>query len=246
MTRSRSSGLADFDPDPEKTVRKNLRKIKEILHNSPPRSRREGVESSRMDNNPIVPPRADEAVEPLNVDPALIGNGVNPPVAPRTMMDYCRPNLDGASTSIARPRVQANTFEIKPSIIQMLQQSVQFDGFNDEDPNTHLQQFLEICDTFKISGVSEDAIRLQLFPFTLRSNAKQWLNVMPRNSINTWQEMAELFMKKYFPPSRTAKLRADVSSFAQMDSETLYEAWERWKELLRKCPHHGLPEWHQV
>ena len=168
--------------------------------------------------------------------------GVNPPVAPITMSDYCRPNRDGASTSIARPQVQANTFEIKPSVIQMIQQYVQFDEFSEENPNNHLQHFLEICDTFKISRVSEDAIHLRLFSFSLRSNAKQWLNSMPRNSINTWQETIELFMRKYFPPSRTAKLRADISSFGQIDSETLYEAWERWKELLRKYPHHGLPE----
>ena len=28
--------------------------------------------------------------------------------------------------------------------------------------------------------------------------------------------------------------------------ESLYEAWERYKEMMRKCPHHGLPIWLQV
>ncbi|KAG8485620.1 hypothetical protein CXB51_018935 [Gossypium anomalum] len=31
-----------------------------------------------------------------------------------------------------------------------------------------------------------------------------------------------------------------------MDLETLYHAWERYKDLLRRCPHHGLPLWLQV
>ncbi|XP_021831329.1 uncharacterized protein LOC110771347 [Prunus avium] len=35
-------------------------------------------------------------------------------------------------------------------------------------------------------------------------------------------------------------------SFAQYDKEPLYEAWERFKDLLRKCPHHELPTWIQV
>ncbi|KAK5811958.1 hypothetical protein PVK06_027350 [Gossypium arboreum] len=43
-----------------------------------------------------------------------------------------------------------------------------------------------------------------------------------------------------------AKLRNDISSFVQMDLETLYDAQERYKDLLRRCPHHGLPLWLQV
>ncbi|KAA3470450.1 Retrotransposon gag protein [Gossypium australe] len=31
-----------------------------------------------------------------------------------------------------------------------------------------------------------------------------------------------------------------------MDLETLYDAWERYKDLLRWCPHLGLPLWQQV
>ncbi|KAG8478792.1 hypothetical protein CXB51_028622 [Gossypium anomalum] len=31
-----------------------------------------------------------------------------------------------------------------------------------------------------------------------------------------------------------------------MDLETLYDAWERYKDLLRRCLYHGLPLWLQV
>ncbi|KAA3461968.1 Retrovirus-related Pol polyprotein from transposon opus [Gossypium australe] len=53
--------------------------------------------------------------------------------------------------------------------------------------------------------------------------------------------MTEKFLLKYFPPAKTAKLMNDISSFAQIDLETLYDAWERFNDLLRRCPHHGLP-----
>ncbi|PPD90687.1 hypothetical protein GOBAR_DD12374 [Gossypium barbadense] len=45
----------------------------------------------------------------------------------------------------------------------------------------------------------------------------------------------------YFPPSKNAKLRNEITTFQQLDDESLYEAWERFKELLRKCPHYGIP-----
>ena len=154
---------------------------------------------------------------------------------PRTMSDYARPNLMGAESSILRPTVAANNFEIKPNVIQMVQQFIQFDGMQDEDPNAHLENFLEICDTFKINGASSDAIRLRLFPFLLRGRSKQWLNSLPRVSITTWDQMAEKFVLKYFPPAKTAKLRNDISSYAQIESESLYNTWERFKEFLRRC-----------
>ncbi|XP_073127368.1 uncharacterized protein [Henckelia pumila] len=162
------------------------------------------------------------------------------------MMDYVQPIVLGNTSSITKPRVQANTFEIKPAIIQMIQTSVQFGGSATDDPNAHIANFLELCDTFKQNGVTDDAIRLRLFPFSLRDKAKSWLNSFPTESITTWEMMTKAFLSKYFPPSKTAKMRNDITNFVQHDTETLYEAWERFKELLRRCLHHGLPVWIQV
>ena len=53
-------------------------------------------------------------------------------------------------------------------------------------------------------------------------------------------------MNKYFSLSKTAKLRLDISTFTQFETESFSEAWDRFKELCRKCPHHGLEIWEQV
>ncbi|KAL0361970.1 UNVERIFIED_CONTAM: hypothetical protein Sradi_3881500 [Sesamum radiatum] len=74
-------------------------------------------------------------------------------VMKRPMMEYSFPTADGTISSIAKPTIQANNFEIKPSIIQIIWSSVQLSGLPDEDPNKHLVNFLEICDTFKFNGV---------------------------------------------------------------------------------------------
>ncbi|KAL5575516.1 hypothetical protein UlMin_017215 [Ulmus minor] len=148
----------------------------------------------------------------------------------RALKDYSIPNV--GISSIQRPPIQANNFEIKPAIIQMIQNSVQFGGLPNDDPNLHIANFLEICDTFKHNGVTDDAVRLRLFPFSLNSKAKAWLTSLPLGTITTWDGLANVFLTKYFPPAKSTKMRIDISNFFQQDQE--------------KCPHHGLPLWMQV
>jgi len=55
--------------------------------------------------------------------------------------------------------------------------------------------------------------------------------------------MRRAFLARFFPPSKTAKLRDQITRFNQKDGESLYDAWERFKEMRRICPHHGLEKW---
>ncbi|KAH9723366.1 hypothetical protein KPL70_007095 [Citrus sinensis] len=125
-------------------------------------------------------------------------------------------------------------------MFQMLQTVGQFNGLPSEDPHLHLKLFFEVSDAFTIVGASQEALRLRLFPFSLRDRARAWLNSLPPNSITTWNDLADKFLLKYFPPTKNAKLRNEIASFHQLEDESLYDAWERFKELLRKCPHHGI------
>ena len=63
-------------------------------------------------------------------------------------------------------------------------QASPFRGKAHEDANAHLQYFLKICSTFTIKGVSQEAIRLRLFPFSLLEKAKQWFH-SNRNAVDT-------------------------------------------------------------
>ena len=100
-----------------------------------------------------------------------------------------------------------------------------------------------MCAIFKINGVTNDAIRLRLFPFSVRDKAQLWLASLPSESITTWDQLKQAFLHKYFPPHKSAKFRNEITTFKQSGSEIIYLAWERFKELQRQCPHHGLPEW---
>ncbi|GJS53524.1 reverse transcriptase domain-containing protein [Tanacetum coccineum] len=41
-------------------------------------------------------------------------------------------------------------------------------------------------------------------------------------------------------------LKNDITNFQQKFDETFSEAWDRFKDLLRKCPHHGFSKLHQI
>ncbi|XP_031120813.1 uncharacterized protein LOC116024050 [Ipomoea triloba] len=170
------------------------------------------------------------------------GNGVNqPPPVRRAMSDYIAPELEERD-SINIPGVEANNFEIKPAIIQMVA-SDQFGGSPMEDPNAHITKFLRICSTFKMNGVPTEAIKLRLFPFSVRDKAHGWLISFPANYFDSWDQLHREFLKKFYRISKTQRMRRAIQNFKQLSNESLAESWERFKDLRRQCPHHGIQSW---
>lgn len=72
------------------------------------------------------------------------------------------------------------------------------------------------------------------------------MDTFPLHSINTWDNLSKRFLNKYFPPKRIVRLWDKITTFSQLDSKCIYEAWERYKGLLRQCPQYNLPKWLQV
>ena len=110
----------------------------------------------------------------------------------------------------------------------------------------HLTTFIEVCDTIKYKGVTEEALRLRLFSLSLGDRAKQWLTSQPLDSITSWNDLVKKFLTKFFPPAKIAQLVQEINTFRKLEGENLAEAWERFHELLRRCPHHRLTRWIQV
>ena len=155
-----------------------------------------------------------------------------------TLGDCWRPLLNEKFSGIRHQPIDANNFEPKLALISMVQQQ-QFGGNLSEDPTGHLSNFLELCGTIKINGVDHDVIKLKLFPFSLRDKARSWFHNLMLGSINRWGELVEVFLTKKFMPQLTSQLRAEITQFRQGDQETPYDAWDRFREFLRKCPQHA-------
>nr|GEY66606.1 reverse transcriptase domain-containing protein [Tanacetum cinerariifolium] len=171
---------------------------------------------------------------------ATEGNS-DPPVPDlRTMEELCQPSLNGRGRPIASIAIQATDFGLKNDMIQQVQNSSQFHGLPGDDANKHLDKFLHVTQSIKVNGVTDDALRLYLFPHYLTYHATAWFDRLPRNSINTFEQMAKMFLGKYFPPSMVAKLRNEITNFRQRPDESLFEAKERYKLSIDRCPNHNM------
>ena len=97
-----------------------------------------------------------------------------------------------------------------------------------------------MANTVKLNGVRLEVIKLHLFPFSLRDITVTWYESLPYGSVDTWEELVEAYLGRFFPPSLTTERRREIIVFQQGEDESLYTAWERYKRLLKRCPMHGI------
>ena len=142
---------------------------------------------------------------------------------PNTMEDFWRPIIQEEYSAVRQPAIEANNFELKPALITMVQQH-QFTSHPFEDPNEHIGRFMRIANTIKLNGVRPKVIKLQLFPFSLRYVAATWFDSLLVGLVNTWEELVEAYMSRFFPPTLTTERKGEIIIFKQGEEESLYNA----------------------
>ncbi|CAN6328846.1 unnamed protein product [Urochloa humidicola] len=107
-----------------------------------------------------------------------------------------------------------------------------------EDPNLHLRSFLQLCNTFKMEGVDDNQLRARLFPYSLTDKALQWFYTLEVLTVEKWESLVQAFIAKFYSPEKMQTLRIRITSFALSTTETITEAFERFNDYVRACPHH--------
>ncbi|GKA33364.1 retrovirus-related pol polyprotein from transposon TNT 1-94 [Tanacetum coccineum] len=134
-----------------------------------------------------------------------------------TMEQYMSKTRADYGSGIARPKIDdKDSFELKGQFLKELHDNT-FSGLDHEATNEHIEKVLEIVDLFHIPNITQDQ-----------------------------EDLKTKFLSKYCVPTRTAKKMEEINNFQQEPNETLYQAWEQFKELLMKCPPHYLTEMQEV
>ncbi|GJY50594.1 putative reverse transcriptase domain-containing protein [Tanacetum coccineum] len=163
-----------------------------------------------------------------------------------TMEQYMSKTQANYESGISRPKINdKDSFELKGQFLKELRDNTRSCS-DHEDANEHIEKDLEIVDLFHIPNITQDQVMLRAFPMSLTGAASRWLRNNPSGSITTWEDLKTEFLSKYCPPTRTAKKMEEINNFQQETDETIYQAWERFKELLMKCHQHYLTEMHEV
>ena len=207
MRRDSAENLIPLDPEIERTLKRIMR------------DKREAARMEQLPMGPMEENREDDvgSIREGSIHP----NGENVDTMLPPIRDYGHPSAVTPPV-VRRPIIQANNFELKSITLQLLQ-GIQFHKLAHEDLNAHILNFLEVCDTVKYNGVSNDAIWLRLFPLSLKEKAKHWLISEPLDSITSWDDLSNKFLARFFPLAKAAKLRIDMNNFYQYEGESFYE-----------------------
>nr|GEV08269.1 hypothetical protein [Tanacetum cinerariifolium] len=196
-----------------------------------------------------IPRRSNRRRIPNIVEPEIRTIEEVVPMADRTIEELLQAPTEGYGEAIIISEILAENFKIKTNLPQLVQ-SNKFHGRENENPHTHISNFKRMTATLKYRDVPNDAIKLMLFPYSLEDAARIWYEKEPPNSILTWDDLVNKFINQFFPqffpPSKTTHLKNEISRFTQRFEETFGEAWDRFKEMLRACPHHGFSELTQI
>nr|GFA71867.1 hypothetical protein [Tanacetum cinerariifolium] len=122
----------------------------------------------------------------------------------RTMAQMLQAPIEGYEDAIVVPPINANNFELKQTLINLVQLN-QFTGR--QDPHNHLRFFNKFTSTFRHPKVPNTTVKLLLFPFSLEGEARIWLDKEPPRSILTWEDLVSKFINQFFPPSKTTYLQ---------------------------------------
>jgi hypothetical protein len=154
---------------------------------------------------------------------------------PERKIELCTPDV--VDLPIINLQDAGRPFKIKVSTICMVQHSP---FTSKEDPNLHLQGFVQLCHTFNEDVVTQDQMRARLFPFLLHGKALRWFHTIPAESKQDWEALMRNFMREFYSPTKTQSLRNKIDMFVQLPMKMIAEALERFNEYMRA----EFLEWH--
>lgn len=131
-------------------------------------------------------------------------------------------------------------FEIKSSILNIMPN---FNELPNQNPYDHFMEFQQACTTVKLNGLPENTLSSFSFFIYIKRRCKEVAYQTFPSSIHFRIQLQEVFLIKYFLPSKDANFCDNLVGFKLFPNDTFHKTWERFKNLDLSCSHHGLDKW---
>ncbi|GJU14036.1 hypothetical protein Tco_1136432 [Tanacetum coccineum] len=149
-----------------------------------------------------------------------------------TMDQYLALTRGNQAPDVVKLEIGGNVnFEIKIQFMRDLRGDT-FSENKNKNAHDHVERVLDIVNLFNIPGVLHDAVMLRVFPITLTVEVKRWVDRLPPRTVDSWDLLKKAFIQRYCLPSKTTKQLEEIRNFKQEGDDTLYQAWERYNDLL--------------
>ena len=89
-------------------------------------------------------------------------------------------------------------FQIPMGIVERVMDD-RYAGDGSVHPSAHLLKLTELCELFKVAGLSQEEIMKKLFPLSLKDNAKDWYELLDNSQHSDWKKLESLFYSKFYP-----------------------------------------------
>nr|GEV80127.1 reverse transcriptase domain-containing protein [Tanacetum cinerariifolium] len=150
-----------------------------------------------INSNVTIPRRSNRRRVPNIVEPEIHTTEEVVPMADRTMEEPLQAPTEGYGEAIVISKILTENFEIKTNLLQLVQTN-KFHGFERDNPHAHIRNFKRMTSTLKYKDVSNDAIKLMLFPYSLEGASRIWYEKEPPNSILTWDDLVKASLNHGF------------------------------------------------
>ncbi|GJW54846.1 homeodomain-like protein [Tanacetum coccineum] len=137
--------------------------------------------------------------------------------------------------------LEKTTFEIKGRLLRELHK-ITFSGCSTENAIKHIEKVLKVASLFS----TDDSALLQVFPLTLIEVAKRCFDRTSPKHTKNCDKLKQNFIQRFCPPAMILEQLGEIHNFKQEDGESLFHTWERYNNLLFKCPFHDLNDHQKI
>jgi Retrotransposon gag protein len=128
----------------------------------------------------------------------------------RPLRNFTAPKADEIQLGHTAPNILTEEYQIPSRWINAVQRTL-FHGLLHEDETQHRAHFEEPCSMLKIRTITQE------------DKAKNWIRGQKPKNMDTWAKIADTFLNRFFPRSKTSSIRHKIHNFQQRGDKMICE-----------------------